>query len=81
MELVTEIVLGRRCPRVEAVPCGLRGTLSGRRLRKDQLQVLDIVEAYFGKEVDANGGLVHVVEGIIHEPGYQGSFADYGPQQ
>lgn len=39
--------------------------------------MLDRVGAYFREEVDANGGLVHVVEGIIHEPSYQRSFTDY----
>jgi len=31
----------------------------------------------FGEEVDADGGLVHVVEGVVHEARYQGGFADY----
>ncbi len=29
-----------------------------------------------GEEVDADGGLVGVVEGVVHEPGDEGCFAD-----
>ena len=30
-----------------------------------------------GEKIDADGGLVHVVERVVHEAGYQGGLADY----
>jgi hypothetical protein len=32
----------------------------------------------FAEEVDADGGLVGAVEGVVHEAGDEGGFADWG---